>query len=155
MVIYNKHCSRNKHAQKVDSQSVTKCHSLSHSFTYSLTHSLCCVAVQIRSLLQSTHQGKISVFMCLWVRGFTVAGKECSELKCIFVSMCRGLTCIQVEPYESEGQSYELCRSERNPADNKKNRLLEQSYTAAGVHRLHRLLGSKSKQTKLINKLAL
>lgn len=28
------------------------------------------------------------------------------------------LTCIEVEPYESEGQSYELCRSERNPADN-------------------------------------
>lgn len=31
-----------------------------------------------------------------------------------------GSTCIEVEPYESEGQSYELCRSERNPADNKK-----------------------------------
>lgn len=31
-----------------------------------------------------------------------------------------GLTRIQVEPYESEGLSYELCRSERNPADNKK-----------------------------------
>lgn len=42
-----------------------------------------------------------------------------------------GLTCIQVEPYESEGLSYELCRSERNPADNKKNRLREHSYTAA------------------------
>lgn len=70
--------------------------------------------------------------------------------------MCRGLTCIQVEPYESEGQSYELCRSERNPADNKKknNRLLKQSYTAAEVlHGLHALLGSKSKQTKLIYKL--
>lgn len=49
-----------------------------------------------------------------------MADGDCSELKCIFVSMCRGLTCIQVEPYESEGQSYELCRSERNPADNKK-----------------------------------
>lgn len=36
--------------------------------------------------------------------------------------MCRGLTCIRVEPYESEGQSYELCRSERNPADNKKKK---------------------------------
>lgn len=68
--------------------------------------------------------------------------------------MCRGLTCIQVEPYESEGQSYELCRSERNPADNKKYRLLKQSYTAAEVlHGLHTLLRSKSKQTKLIYKL--
>lgn len=48
-----------------------------------------------------------------------------------------GPTRIQVEPYESEGLSYELCRSERNPADSKKkNRLLEHSYTAARV--LHR-----------------
>lgn len=31
-----------------------------------------------------------------------------------------GGTRIQVEPYESEGLRYELCRSERNPADNKK-----------------------------------
>lgn len=52
--------------------------------------------------------------------GFTVPGKGCSELKSIFVSVWRGLTCIQVELYESEGQSYELCRSEKNPADNKK-----------------------------------
>lgn len=49
-----------------------------------------------------------------------MAGKGCSELKSIFVSVWRGLTRIQVELYKSEGQSYELCRSEKNPADNKK-----------------------------------
>lgn len=49
-----------------------------------------------------------------------MAGKGCSELKSIFVSVWWGLTCIQVELYESEGQSYELCRSEKNTADNKK-----------------------------------
>ena len=50
-----------------------------------------------------------------------MARKACSYLESIFVSVSRGLTCIQVEPYESEGQSYELCRSERNPADNNNN----------------------------------
>lgn len=60
-----------------------------------------------------------------------MAGKGCSELKSIFASeracVCwggGGLTCIEVEQYESEGQSYELCSSERNPADNKKQALL-------------------------------
>lgn len=33
-----------------------------------------------------------------------------------------GLTRIEVEPYESEGHSYELCRSERNSADNNKKK---------------------------------
>lgn len=34
--------------------------------------------------------------------------------------MCPGLTPIQVELYESEGQSYELWRSKGNAADNQK-----------------------------------
>lgn len=65
-----------------------------------------------------------------------------------------GLTRIQVELYESEGLSYELCRSERNPADNnkkKKNRLLKQSCaTHAGSTK-----SKKGRQTKLIYKLAI
>lgn len=36
--------------------------------------------------------------------------------------MVGGLTRSQVEPYESEELSYELCRTERNPADNKKKK---------------------------------
>lgn len=96
---------------------------------------------------------RFPVFKSMWVRGFTAARKRFSELKSIFVSVWRGLTCIQVELYESEGQSYELCRSGKKSCWQQKNRLLKHSYTAAAVlHRLHKLLGSKSKQTKLIYK---
>lgn len=75
--------------------------------------------------------------------------KGCSELKSIFVSVWRGLTCIQVELYESEGQSYELCRSEKNPADNKKTdsssiAILQQQCYAGSTNSS----GAKSKQTK-------
>lgn len=37
--------------------------SVTRSLTHLFTHSLCCVAVQIRSLLQSTHQVKFQ-FSC-------------------------------------------------------------------------------------------
>ena len=49
-----------------------------------------------------------------------MAGKKDAQNKNLFLCLCTGLTRIQVELYESEGQSYELCRSKRNPADNKK-----------------------------------
>lgn len=95
------------------------------------------------------------VHVSLGVGGLPWQEKGCSEVKSIFVSVWRGLTCIQVELYESEGQSYELCRSgkKKNPADNKKTDssstalLLQQCYT--GLHKL------RSKQTKLIYKCAL
>lgn len=72
-------------------------------------------------------------------------GLLCQEMdvqnEILFLCLCeRGLTCIQVELYESEGQSYELCRSEKNPADNK-NRLLKHSYTAP--HRLTESIGAE------------
>lgn len=66
---------------------------------------------------------KFQVFGSIGVRGFTVAvgGERVLWTKMYFCVLRVGrLTRIQVEPYESEGQSYELCRSERNPADNKK-----------------------------------
>lgn len=82
------------------------------------TYSLCAVYQCKYTLHCNLHSitlyhSQISVFKSMRVRGFTVAGKGCSELKSIFVSVWRGLTCIQVELYESEGQSYELCRSEK------------------------------------------
>lgn len=54
-----------------------------------------------------------------------MAGKRMLRTKIYFCVCVEGLTCIQVELYESEGQSYELCRSggkkkKKNPADNKK-----------------------------------
>lgn len=75
--------------------------------------------------------------------------KRMLRTQSIFVSVWRGLTCIQVELYESEGQSYELCRSGggKKSCWQQKNRLLKQSYTAAAaaafLHGLHKLLGSK------------
>lgn len=108
-----------------------------------------------RPPLQPDHRSQFSGPCEFGGGGVTVAVKGCSEVKSIFVSVWRGLTCIQVELYESEGQSYELCRSgkKKNPADNKKTDssstalLLQQCYT--GLHKL------RSKQTKLIYKCAL
>ena len=112
------------------------------------------VSLQMETSIATRPQ--ILVFRSMWVgEGLPWQEKGCSEVKSIFVSVWRGLTCIQVELYESEGQSYELCRSgkkKKNPADNKKTDssstalLLQQCYT--GLHKL------RSKQTKLIYKCA-
>lgn len=68
-------------------------------------------------------------------------GREMMLRTQIYFCVCvqgGGSTCIEVEPYESEGQSYELCRSERNPADNKKtgfsSTMLQQECFAAFVN---------------------
>lgn len=49
-----------------------------------------------------------------------------------------GVTCIEVEQYESEGQRYELCSSERNPADNKKtgssSTIMQQEWLTGSVN---------------------
>lgn len=70
--------------------------------------------------------------------------------------MRRGVTSIQVELYKSEGQSYELCRSEKKILLTTKNRLLKHSCIAAELHGLHKLLRSKTTYAdKLIYKLTL
>lgn len=98
---------------------------MKHAHTLSITSTMCSVNTSLDVIDKPFRFAiaHISGFRFHRSRGLYCSGggKRVHSTKMYFCVLRVGrLTRIQVEPYESEGQSYELCRSERNPADNKK-----------------------------------